>query len=100
MSDNTRIHLNQSRFERINAVLALLLTAAVTLFVLSLTIKTGYSLVNSLAPEQAQAAPAATATATAAVTATQLPPTTPPTAVPPTPPRRRNPHQCRLRRHR
>lgn len=85
MSDNARTHLNQSGFGRINAVLTLLLTAAVALFVLSLTIKTGYSLINSLGPEQAQAAPAATATATAAVTATQLPPTTPPTAVPPTP---------------
>jgi uncharacterized protein YraI len=76
MTDNTRTHIHQSQFGRINAALTLMLTAVVALFVLSLAIKTGYSLVNSLKPEQAEAAPAATAT--------QLPPMAQPTALPPT----------------
>ncbi|MCJ7551386.1 MAG: L,D-transpeptidase family protein [Anaerolineae bacterium] len=80
MTHNTRTHPDHSKFGRINAALTLILTAAVALFVLSLAIKTGYSLVNIWEPKQAEAAPAATATATA----THLPPTAPPTAVPPT----------------
>jgi len=92
MTDNTRTHPDHSRFGRINAVLTLVLTAAVALFVLGLAIRTGHSLISSLRPEQAEAAPAATVVATATQapaeivipTATQLPPTAPPTAVPPT----------------
>ena len=93
MTDNARTHLDHSKSGRINAVLTLILTAAVALFVLGLAIRTGHSLISSLEPEQAEAAPAATAVAAATQvpaeivipTATQLPPTVPPTAVPTTP---------------
>ena len=93
MTDNTRAHVDHAKSRRINAALTLMLTAAVALLVLGLTIRTGYSLVNCWKPEQAEAAPVAATEVVATQapteigipTATPLPPTAMQVAVPPTP---------------
>ncbi len=85
--------------DRLNAVLTLILTAAVILFVLGLAIRMGYGLIAALVPEQAEAAAVETATplppvttlpeatpVTPVPTSTPLPTPTPePTPLPPTP---------------